>query len=153
VLRECRRLISERARAAGLALVVEEGEKGTLVCGDATKLRQIVLNLLSNAVKFTPSGGSVNVALGVAGDHAAIVVADSGIGMTTDDIGIALQPFRQIENAYSRKYEGTGLGLPLAKALAELHGGSLAISSTPGQGTRVTITLPLAPEQRELAAA
>jgi signal transduction histidine kinase len=83
----------------------------------------------------------------------ALVVADQGIGMKPQDIPVALEPFRQIDNALSRAYEGTGLGLPLAKMLAEKHGGTLRLESTPGVGTTVTVTLPAARLRPLLAAA
>jgi signal transduction histidine kinase len=104
---------------------------------------QVIVNLLSNAVKFTPEGGVVSLelrrrdALGV-----RIVVADTGIGMTPAQIGIAFEKFGQVENAFSRTQEGTGLGLPLTRALVELHGGSVAIESVVGRGTTVTIDFP-----------
>jgi len=71
-----------------------------------------------------------------------VTIIDTGIGMRADEIGIALQPFRQIDNSLARRYEGTGLGLPLARLLTELHGGQLHIDSAPGIGTAVTVTLP-----------
>ncbi len=110
---------------------------------DSVKLRQIVLNLLSNAVKFTPAGGRLRIET-----HAdplrgiGFTIADSGIGMTAADVALALKPFQQIDNSHTRRYEGTGLGLPLAKALVEQHGGTLTIESAPGRGTSVTVFLP-----------
>ncbi|MBV8168035.1 MAG: hypothetical protein JO021_14665, partial [Alphaproteobacteria bacterium] len=106
-------------------------------------IKQIVLNLLSNAMKFTPAGGRVDItaALPEAGGL-SLVIADTGIGMSPEDIPAALEPFRQVENPMTRHYEGTGLGLPLAKALIELHGGRLTIVSALGQGTTVTVWLP-----------
>jgi len=94
-------------------------------------------------VKFTPSGGRVTVAAAVRGEGAVIAVADTGIGMKAEDIPIALEPFRQIDGALSRRFDGTGLGLPLAKALVELHGGRLEIESVPDAGTVVRVVLPL----------
>jgi len=98
---------------------------------------------MSNAVKFTPAGGRVTVTAHQP-DPAwiDIVVADSGIGMATADIPRALQPFTQLDAALNRKYEGTGLGLPIARSIAELHGGTLIIDSAPGIGTRACIRLP-----------
>jgi signal transduction histidine kinase len=111
---------------------------------DEVRLKQILLNLLSNAVKFTPRGGRVSLSAAVSGDSVAIIVADSGIGMSSDDIPVALESFRQVESARSRKFEGTGLGLPLAKRLTELHGGTLLVESAPDQGTTVTVHMPVA---------
>ena len=106
-------------------------------------MKQVLLNLLSNAVKFTPSGGSVvvNTALDGSGDF-LVRVKDTGIGMTSDEITIALTPFGQVESSLSRRYEGTGLGLSLSKGLVELHGGKLEIESAPQEGTSVTIRFP-----------
>jgi signal transduction histidine kinase len=111
--------------------------------GDAAKLRQILINLLSNAVKFTPSGGTVRVSVERdSEDGLAFRVADTGIGIPHDKLSIALAPFGQIESDLSRKYEGTGLGLPLTKRLVELHGGTMDIASEPGKGTVVTAHFP-----------
>jgi signal transduction histidine kinase len=98
---------------------------------------------LSNAVKFTPAGGQVS-ALTVLNAHGlSIVIADNGIGMNKEDIPIALERFGQIDSKFARKFEGTGLGLPLSKHLIELHGGTLSIESEPGKGTTVTVLLPV----------
>ena len=104
---------------------------------------QILLNLLSNAIKFTPAGGHVNVsAVGTPDGGLLIAVADTGLGMAPHEIKIALTPFGQIRNAQSRKHAGTGLGLPLAKAMMEMHAGSLRVASVPGQGTTVSLLFP-----------
>jgi PAS domain S-box-containing protein len=110
---------------------------------DHLRLRQVLLNLLSNAVKFTPAGGRVSLTAAIEAEGAVITVEDTGIGMKTEDIAVALEPFRQIEDAQNRRFQGTGLGLPLAKALVELHGGSLDIKSMPAAGTVVRVCLPL----------
>jgi two-component system cell cycle sensor histidine kinase PleC len=111
--------------------------------GDPTKLRQILINLLSNAVKFTPRDGSVTVSARPASDDGfAIVVADTGIGMTEAEMVIAMEPFGQVENSLSRSFQGTGLGLPLARRMTELHGGRLTIHSVKGVGTTVEVWLP-----------
>jgi signal transduction histidine kinase len=108
-----------------------------------TRLRQILLNLLSNAVKFTPREGTVGVLLRRRTDGGAeFEVHDTGIGMTAAEIGIALEPFGQIDSAHSRQHPGTGLGLPLARRLTELHGGTLTVRSEKGRGTTVIVTLP-----------
>ena len=109
------------------------------------RLKQILLNLLSNALKFTPAEGSVTLSARlVEGGALEIAVADTGIGMNENELHLALQPFRQIENPLSRKHEGTGLGLPLVKAFTELHGGTLELTSRRGGGTVVRIRLPAA---------
>ncbi|MBW8708852.1 MAG: hypothetical protein JF627_06240 [Alphaproteobacteria bacterium] len=106
-------------------------------------IRQIMINLVGNAIKFTPAGGCVSIA----GDHLpdggyALTVQDSGIGMTQAEIDKALTPFGQIENKMTATHNGTGLGLPLAKAMLELHDGTLDISSAPGRGTCLTLNFP-----------
>jgi signal transduction histidine kinase len=123
------------------------------VWADPAKLRQVLLNLLSNAVKFTEPGGAITVAAGIAAESSAFMrVADTGIGMSDDDIPTALAPFGQVDNRLSRRYEGTGLGLPLSKAIVELHGGQITINSKPGCGTAVTVSLPLAVDAMGAAA-
>ncbi len=109
---------------------------------DALRVRQIVINLLSNAVKFTPDGGKISVTTASRNGGLAVAVADTGIGIAAEDIPIALSRFGQVDRRLSRKYAGTGLGLPLAKHLAELHSGTLAIESTVNIGTTVTVWFP-----------
>ena len=110
---------------------------------DATKLRQVLINLMSNAVKFTEPGGAVTVSAAIADDGGMqIAIRDTGIGMTPAETEIALQPFGQVDNSLARAHEGTGLGLPLALRLVELHGGQLQIESVKGTGTTVTVWLP-----------
>ncbi len=143
VLTNCERLVRERAQEAGVILNVDASGALPRLAADETKLKQILLNLLSNAVKFTPAGGRVTLAaaLNETGEL-ALRVGDTGIGMKESDIPIALQPFRQIDNQLSRKYAGTGLGLPLTRALVEMHDGRLEITSAPGKGTTVIVVLP-----------
>ena len=112
----------------------------------------MVLNLLSNAVKFTPEGGRIGVAVRKTGDgETALCVTDTGIGIKREDMARITEPFVQAEGSLARRHEGTGLGLALTKSLAELHGGRLAISSQPGEGTTVTIYFPPAPQARQRA--
>jgi signal transduction histidine kinase len=116
------------------------------VVADEVRLKQVLINLLSNASKFTPEGGRLCVLARLdESDRVSVVVADTGIGMTEEEIERAMQPFTQIRSTYSRKEEGTGLGLPIAKALVEHHGGTLKIASRPGAGTTVTFSLTVAP--------
>jgi signal transduction histidine kinase len=113
------------------------------IFGDPVKLRQIILNLMSNAVKFTEPGGAIVVGTQSAEDGSVILsVTDTGIGMSPEDIPIAMAPFGQVDSRLARRYEGTGLGLPLTKSLVELHGGTLSIDSQRGRGTTVTVILP-----------
>jgi two-component system, cell cycle sensor histidine kinase PleC len=138
--------VRERAEIAGLALTSEIAPNLPALSADNRLLKQILLNLLSNALKFTERGGTVNVgaALG-AGESIDIRVKDTGIGMSADEIAVALTPFAQVDSKLARAYEGTGLGLPLVKSFVELHGGSLAVASEPGAGTVVTVRFPPAP--------
>ncbi len=111
--------------------------------GDAAKLGQAIENILSNAIRFTPEGNVVvTTTARPANDGVCIVVSDTGVGMTQQEIDIALAPFGQVDGARSRWREGTGLGLPIARALVELHGGEISISSNKGNGTEVSINLP-----------
>ena len=110
---------------------------------DERKVKQILINLLSNAVKFAPSGGTVTIRCWChGGDGYVLQVAGTGIGIALEDIPRALRPFQQVDSDLNRKYQGTGLGLPLTKALAELHGGSLDLQSEVGVGTTVTVRFP-----------
>jgi PAS domain S-box-containing protein len=110
---------------------------------DERKIKQVLMNVLSNAIKFTPPGGRVTVEASVAPDNQFVFqVRDTGIGMSKDNIPTAFAKFRQIDSALNREYEGTGLGLPLARGLTELHGGTIAIESKLGHGTAVTVRLP-----------
>jgi protein-histidine pros-kinase len=139
----CRRTLAAMAEAGGVALSLDLSRALPCIRSDQVRFQQILLNLMSNAVKFTPSGGRVNVTATLDAEGAIIAVEDSGIGMKPEDIAVALEPFRQIDGPMSRRFDGTGLGLPLAKALVELHGGRLEIESAPSAGTLVRIRLPL----------
>jgi signal transduction histidine kinase len=109
---------------------------------DRRRISQVLLNLLSNAVKFTHQGGAVKVTACRRDDVVSVIIADSGIGIAADDLPRVLEPFGQVDSLLSRKHKGTGLGLPLAVRLMQLHGGCLDIESTVGTGTTVTITFP-----------
>jgi two-component system cell cycle sensor histidine kinase PleC len=116
-----------------------------LVRGEASKLKKIFSNIISNALKFTPASGIIDVIAHRSVDGGTIIaIRDSGLGMTAEEIEIALTPFGQVDGGRSRWREGTGLGLPIAKALIELHGGMLEIRSQKGSGTDVVITIPAA---------
>jgi signal transduction histidine kinase len=143
VVHDCRRLVLARVERGGLALGIDLPPDLPPVRADELRLKQVLLNLLSNAVKFTRPGGRVDVSATVTKRGGIdIRIADTGIGMKAEEIPIALEPFRQVEGSMTRRYEGTGLGLPLARTLIELHGGSLSIVSAPGKGTTVTVALP-----------
>jgi signal transduction histidine kinase len=132
-----------RAEVAGVSIHREGVEQTIRIRGDERKLRQVLVNLASNAIKFTPMGGEVRV--GLARDdegNVLIRVSDTGIGIAAEDMPKVFTAFGQIDNAWSRRYEGTGLGIPLAKAMIELHDGTLTIASNVGSGTVVTVKLP-----------
>ncbi len=142
VLADCAAMVREQCLAAGLAFDTGGLDQALLMSGDPAKLRQIFLNLLSNAIKFTEKGGAVSLSAVATADRIAVTVADTGIGMDPQDVAVALQPFAQVDNRLERRFEGAGLGLPLTKALVDLHGGVIAIDSARGRGTRVTVSFP-----------
>jgi PAS domain S-box-containing protein len=144
IVASCVSLMRDRAETGQLRLTVEEGPDLPRLIADPTRLKQVLLNLLSNAIKFTQPGGSVIVSVAQTEDSGvAFAVRDTGPGMTPEQMVVALEPFGQVEaDHHSRRYEGTGLGLPLAARLAELHGGRLNLESVKGVGTAVTVTLP-----------
>jgi GAF domain-containing protein/anti-sigma regulatory factor (Ser/Thr protein kinase) len=136
-------LVRERAQRGGVALRLETDPALRTVDGDERKLKQVVLNLLSNAVKFTPRGGTVSVAAKRVDGVAEIAVSDTGVGIAPADQEAIFEAFRQVGTDATRKREGTGLGLALARRFVELHGGTIRVESAPGQGSTFTVTLPL----------
>jgi two-component system cell cycle sensor histidine kinase PleC len=143
VLVSCINSLMLMAKDAGVNLQHRADFDAPLVRGDAVKLRQIFTNLLSNAIKFTRAGGLVTVeTLRLADGGAGAVVRDTGIGMTEEEIRIAFTPFGQVDGTRTRWREGTGLGLPIAKALVELHGGRLEIRSEKSKGTEISVLFP-----------
>lgn len=137
------RLMTPRAQRAGLALNFHAGQNLPKLLADETKLKQILINLVSNAVKFTPAGGRVDLRaeLDTSGDF-VFMVCDTGIGIAKEDIPHALAPFGQVESRFHPSFEGTGLGLPLAKSMTEMHGGRFELVSQPNLGTTVIMRLP-----------
>ena len=138
----CLLLVRERATEKRIALVVDLANGPETILGDEQKLKQILVNLLSNAIKFTPEGGRVEIRCRRDGAACLLQVADTGIGIAPEDIPIAMAPFRQIEGDLNRKYDGTGLGLPLCKSLADMHAAGFEIESAVGAGTTVSVRLP-----------
>ncbi|WP_158046068.1 sensor histidine kinase [Skermanella pratensis] len=135
--------VTPLARTRGVTLAVGIRSGMPAILADATRIRQILINLVGNAVKFTPAGGRVEIRADLTDDGGALLqVIDTGIGIAPEDIPRAMEPFCQLENTYTRRFGGTGLGLPLCRTLAERHGGTLTIESEPGRGTTVTIQLP-----------
>ena len=141
---EVLKLLTLKAELGEVELVKDNSAGLPLLNADADRVKQILSNLLSNAVKFTPPGGTVNI-------HAErcnmggirITVSDTGIGISDDDIPLVLEPFGQVVSAMTRKFEGTGLGLPLVKAMIHQHGGEFHIASELGVGTSITVTFPV----------
>jgi two-component system cell cycle sensor histidine kinase PleC len=132
------------AADAGVTLAMSLADDLPQVRADVVKIKQVLLNLLSNAIKFTPPNGRVTASADLLdGSHVRVTVTDTGVGMAPDELAHAMEPFRQVENPMTRKYFGTGLGLPVSKALVELHGGVFGLDSAPGKGTTVTISLPI----------
>ncbi|MFP6741754.1 MAG: ATP-binding protein, partial [Alphaproteobacteria bacterium] len=114
-----------------------------LLRADESKIKQILLNLLSNAVKFTPPGGTVRVRARRHSDGGVeLSVRDNGIGVAAENQAVVFEPFRQVDSTLSRRFDGTGLGLPLAKQMVELHDGTLRFESKLGVGTTVTLIFP-----------
>jgi PAS domain S-box-containing protein len=143
LIEQCVRLVEPQAEAAALQLSVEIADPVPLLVADRNRLAETLLILLSNAIKFTEPGGSVAIAMRCTADgEPRFDVRDTGIGMAETEIEIALEPFGQVDPGLGRRSTGTGLGLPLARRLAELHGGSLDIRSEKGVGTTATLLLP-----------
>jgi signal transduction histidine kinase len=149
----CINTVRPGAEKAQVTLAAKLDAASMVMHGDGRRLKQIVLNLLSNAIKFTPEGGRVTVSVFAADDGLTLTVADTGIGMTPEQIPKALERFGQIDSRLARRHEGTGLGLPLTKCLVELHGGTLGIHSRVNVGTTVTVSFPAARLAEALVAA
>ncbi len=139
----CLRLIGQRAGDAGLAIFDRVPRDLPRVCVDVRLVKQVLLNLLSNAIKFTPEGGSITLAAGRdVGGGLWFSVQDTGIGIARQHHDLVFEPFEQVENIWSRRYPGTGLGLPIAKKIVELHGGGIVLESELAEGTKITLRLP-----------
>jgi len=133
------------AEKSGVRMVFsDDPERWPHIDGDSIKLRQAFFNLLHNAVRFTPAGGVVTISSNAEGGKLTISIADSGIGMEPELLATVVRPFHRMRPAFDGQHQGAGLGLPFAKVVVELHGGSLALESHVGQGTIVTIVLPVA---------
>jgi len=142
------RLVRLQAHEAAIALRSVLPPDPLMVDADERAIKQITLNLLSNALKFTPAGGSVTVSLDAHEGVAEITVSDSGVGIAPEDLDRLGKPFEQVGDL-ARRAKGTGLGLSLVRAFAELHGGSMTIESQQGEGTAVTVRLPVVIGERE----
>ena len=140
----CKAMLAQQAAAKDIALTIDVPTTAGTIVADQRAVRQMVLNLAANAIKFTPRGGSVSVTAKRIGARLHMWVSDNGIGMSADELARVGKPFTQVQNDYTRQYEGAGLGLSLVKGLVALHDGTMSIESEPGSGTVVTITLPVA---------
>jgi len=143
LIESTRQRLLPQVASAGLTLEVSCDETVPLIQADPTRVKEILDNLLSNAIKFTPAGGTIWIRLRRTEDMALIEVEDTGVGMRPEEQAIVFDEFVQAESGYKRRHEGAGLGLPLSKKLAEMHGGRIALSSQLGVGTLVQVYLPL----------
>jgi two-component system, cell cycle sensor histidine kinase PleC len=145
VLESCILITDAKAKEKNIAIDINIPADEPDILADPLRLKQIIINLLSNAVKFTPEWGRVTVQTTL--DYEGFLtfsVIDNGPGMTPQEIDTAMSPFGQLDTAFNKRNEGTGLGLPIAHALAKLHGGDLHVTSVKGSGTRVNLFIPLA---------
>lgn len=136
------RFVEPQAQRQNISLSFSVEPAASLIRADERRMRQILINILANAVKFTPAGGLIRLTVSRNPTGLLIRVSDTGIGIPADKIKTAMEAFSQIETGTTRAHQGTGLGLPLAKRLAEMHGGTLTLESEVQVGTVVTITLP-----------
>jgi len=139
----CEAMLGLQAKEKGVTLTSRVQRDLGDVVADQRAIQQVLINLTGNALKFTDAGGVVSMDAAREGNTLKISVSDTGIGIAADKIDLLGQPFMQVQNEYTRRYEGTGLGLSLVKGLIGLHGGRFAIASRPGEGTIVTVTLPI----------
>ncbi len=143
LIAQCCDMVRLKAQENGVELRRETPPEMPEIVADKRAVKQILINLVSNAVKFTAAGGRVTMRARLAGSGVAIDIEDDGIGVMARDLARLGDPFFQARDSYDRPYEGTGLGLSVVRGLVGLHGGAVRIESAPGEGTRVTITLPL----------
>jgi cell cycle sensor histidine kinase DivJ len=143
VVNACEAMLGLQAREKGVQLTSRIMRNVAEVNADQRAIQQILINLVGNAIKFTDRGGIVTIDAEVAGSNLNLIVSDTGIGIAENKLSTLGQPFVQIQNDYTRKYEGTGLGLSLVKGLVALHGGQFDIRSRPGEGTVITVTIAL----------
>ncbi|HEY2136129.1 MAG TPA: PAS domain-containing sensor histidine kinase [Xanthobacteraceae bacterium] len=147
VIAGCCDLLALKARESGLDLVIDVPADLPEIVADKRALKQILINLLSNAIKFTDRGGRIKITAAIEGTAVTLMVEDNGIGIGEEDLPRIGKPFFQARGSYDRRHDGTGLGLSIVKGLVDLHGGEMAIRSRLGEGTRITVRLPLDCEQ------
>ncbi len=136
-------MLALRAREAGITLEKIVGDNLPEIVADKRALNQILLNLISNAIRFTDRGGKVTVSARAEATRMTFVIEDNGVGISEEDLARVGEPYFQAESSYVRRHGGTGLGLSIVKGLVRLHGGDLSIRSRIGEGTRITVSLPL----------
>jgi len=142
-IHECEFDISKLIKNTLKMMSPQANKKKYYLFADEQKIRQAILNIMSNAIKFTPQKGEISIGVRlVPSGNLVIMIKDTGIGMAPDQLEEAMKTFRQIENTLNRTFEGTGLGLPLTKALVEMHGGTLSLKSESDKGTEVSIEIP-----------
>jgi two-component system, cell cycle sensor histidine kinase PleC len=145
VLNSCLLITGAKAKEKNIAIENMTEKSIPMLMADPLRLKQILINLLSNAVKFTPEWGKIRIeASAKSNGMCTISVSDTGPGMTPDEVDTALRPFGQVDAGFNKRHEGTGLGLPIAVALARLHRGDLTVQSNKGHGTTVFVHIPLA---------
>jgi two-component system, cell cycle sensor histidine kinase PleC len=151
ILDSCILITAAKAKEKNITVQNNVSAELPMIMADSLRLKQIIINLLGNAVKFTPDWGRVTISAEVTPTNfLAISVADNGPGMDAKEIDTALSPFGQVDSGFNKRSEGTGLGLPIATALARLHGGDLVVNSTKGAGTTVVVHIPLASKSNSL---
>jgi cell cycle sensor histidine kinase DivJ len=148
----CHSMLKYQADGKGLDLTVDVSLETGEIHADRRAVQQMLINLVSNAIKFTPHGGSIVIGAKRIGSRLHFWVSDTGIGISAGDLAQVGKPFMQVQNDYTRQFEGAGLGLSLVKGLVSLHNGTMAIESEPGDGTTVTISLPVHGPKRSRAA-
>ncbi|WP_223477130.1 sensor histidine kinase [Oricola indica] len=146
VAQECAAMLQPQAAVKGVTLEFDSSGDVAQADADRRAMKQIAINLLSNAIKFTEAGGTVRMTIECDEGGFALRVSDDGIGMSDADLAVIGAPFSQVDNAYTRSCEGTGLGLTVVTGLVQLHGGSLDVKSKAGEGTEVTVFIPVGKE-------
>jgi two-component system, cell cycle sensor histidine kinase DivJ len=148
VIEGCRELLALKAKDLGIALQCKVPQELPEIVADKRAVKQILINLVANALKFTNRGGAVTIDAAVDGEYLVVSVQDTGIGIAPEHFGRLGDPFFQVRGSYARTHDGTGLGLSIVKGLVKLHGGEVDVRSRVGEGTRVTVRLPLDCERR-----